>query len=236
MDLSTRSGLPEAMDDPGLDEITYGRCLADLAALNRITLTHRAVLRWLERAVGSGPVQAFSVLDVAYGQGDLLRALAVLAQRRGWQVRLRGIDLNPRAAAAAQAATPAGMLIDYRVGDVFEYMQEVPPDFIVSSQFFHHLNDSEIVRLLQWFESKARKGWMITDLQRHVLPYYGFRYLAAAMRWHRIVRDDGTISIARSFRRRDWEALLTMAGVQGPGAPAEIRWRFPFRYTVSRLK
>jgi len=230
MDLSVRSDLPEAMDDPGLDEATYRRCLSDLAALNRLTLTHQAALRWLDHAIGSAPAKAFSVLDVAYGQGDLLRALAALAERRGWRVQLRGIDLNPRSAAAAKAATPAGMQIDYRIGDVFAYQPETRPDFIVSSQFSHHLSDSDIVRLLQWLESNARIGWMITDLQRHFLPYYGFRYLAAAMRWHRIVRDDGTISIARGFRRRDWKALLQRAGV-----PAVIQWRFPFRYTVSRL-
>ncbi len=229
MDFSVRSDRAEAMDDPGLDEQTYRRCLADLAALNKFTLTHRPVLRWLAGAVG--PNASFSVLDVACGYGDLLRAIADQAARRGLQAQLAGIDLNPRSAAAARAATPAAMRIDYVLSDVFAYAPQPPPDFIVTSQFFHHLSDSDIVRLLQWFEKTAGKGWMITDLHRHFLPYYGFRFLAAAMRWHRIVQDDGTISIARGFRRRDWERLLQQAGVQ-----AKLRWRFPFRHTVSRLK
>lgn len=219
------------MDDPGLDEATYRRALRDLAALNRVTLTHRAALRWLGRAMAALPAAERSVLDVAYGQGDLLRAIAVLARRRGWRLRLTGIDLNPRSIAAAKAATPAWMQIDYRLGDVFAYAPETRPDFILTSQFAHHLSDADVVRLLQWLEQTALKGWMITDLHRHFLPYYGFRFVVAAMRWHRIVRDDGTISIARSFRRRDWESLLRKAGVE-----AEIRWRLPFRYTVSRLK
>jgi 2-polyprenyl-3-methyl-5-hydroxy-6-metoxy-1,4-benzoquinol methylase len=230
MDLSARSHLPEAMDDPGLDEQTYRRCLNDLAALNRVTGTHRAALRWLQAAIGRVPAQAWSVLDVAYGQGDLLRAIATLASRRGWRMRLAGIDLNPRSALAARQAN-AAMPIDYRIGDVFEYRPEPRPDFIFSSQFFHHLDDGQIVRLLQWFDENAAKGWMVTDLHRHFLPYYGFRFLVMAMRWHRIVRDDGTISIARGFRRAEWQALLAQAGVQ-----ADVRWRFPFRYTVSRLK
>lgn len=231
MDFFPRSDQAEAMDDPELDEPTYRRCLSDLAALNRVTLTHRATLRWLERAIGRDPQAEISVLDVAYGQGDLLRAVRLLAARRGWRLRLAGIDLNPRAAAAARAATPGGTRIDYRIGDVFTYRPEVAPDFIVTSQFSHHLSDSDIVRLLRWLDDNARRGWMITDLHRHFLPFYGFRFLAAVMRWHRIVRADGTISIARGFRRRDWEGLLGKAGVA-----AEIRWRLPFRYTVSRLK
>jgi 2-polyprenyl-3-methyl-5-hydroxy-6-metoxy-1,4-benzoquinol methylase len=235
VDLSVRSGLPEVMDEPGLDEATYRRALADLAALNRVTLTHRAVLHWLGRAIANAPGAEISVLDVAYGQGDLLRAIADLGVRRGWKLRLSGIDLNPRSAEAAEAAMPAGMRIDFQTGDVFEYSPERFPDFIVTSQFTHHLPDAEIVRLLRWLEKTAVRGWMITDLHRHFLPYYGFPLLVAAMRWHRIVRDDGRISIARSFRRRDWQMLLQQAGMGAPGA-AKITWRFPFRYTVSRLK
>jgi hypothetical protein len=45
------------------------------------------------------------------------------------------------------------------------------------------------------------------------------------------VRDDGMISIARSFRRGEWHAYLDKAGVQ-----ARISWHTAFRLCVSRLK
>jgi alkylated DNA nucleotide flippase Atl1 len=51
------------------------------------------------------------------------------------------------------------------------------------------------------------------------------------MRWHRIVRRDGQISVARSFIREDWERLLADVEIH-----AEINWHLLFRYTVSRLK
>ena len=104
MDFSIRSHLPEVMDEPGLDSATYQRCLADLAALNRLTMTHRPVLRWLAKATRRlAPGARFSLLDVAYGQGDLLRAIAAWAERRGLNAVLSGIDLNPRSAIAASA-------------------------------------------------------------------------------------------------------------------------------------
>jgi SAM-dependent methyltransferase len=106
MDLSVRADLPELMDAADLDPIIYDRCLRDLAAVNRVTFTHRATLRWLSNAVESSPSgQEISVLDVAYGQGDLLRAIGTWAAKRGQKIRLSGIDLNPRSAAAARAAT-----------------------------------------------------------------------------------------------------------------------------------
>jgi 2-polyprenyl-3-methyl-5-hydroxy-6-metoxy-1,4-benzoquinol methylase len=232
MDFAVRSRLPEVMDEPGLDAATYQRCLADLAALNRLTLTHRPVLRWLTKATsGLAPGAGFSLVDVAYGQGDLLRAIAAWAERRGLNAVLSGIDLNPRSAIAARPATPAGMRIDYLTGDVFDYAPAQSPDFIVTSQFTHHLDDAEIVRLLRWFENNAKLGWYITDLHRHPLAYYGFPLLTVLAGWHRIVRHDGMVSIARSFRKSDWQNLLSQAGTN-----AEISWRLPFRYGVSRLK
>jgi 2-polyprenyl-3-methyl-5-hydroxy-6-metoxy-1,4-benzoquinol methylase len=232
MSLALRSTQAELLDGDGVDAEEYARCLADLASVNRVTLTHLSTLRWLARAVaGLPPGATVAVLDVAYGDGDLLRAIHRWAVRRGIAVRLAGIDLNPVCAVAAQRATPATMAIDYRTGNVFDAEPEPRPDFIVSSQFTHHLADADVVRFLQWMERFAGRGWFIADLHRHVLAYYGFPLLARLFGWHRIVRLDGTTSIARSFRRAEWLALLAQAGIA-----AQVRWRFPFRLCVGRLK
>jgi 2-polyprenyl-3-methyl-5-hydroxy-6-metoxy-1,4-benzoquinol methylase len=232
MDLSLRpnpADLPELMDAPELDEGTYRRCLADLASVNRVTFTHRATLGWLARA--NAGREGFSLLDVAFGQGDLLRAIARWAGKRGVRAELSGIDLNPKSAAAAGAATPSEQKITYLTGDVFDYAPAMAPDFIVTSQFTHHLDRASIVRLLRWLEAHAARGWFIADLHRHRLAYFGFPLMARVMGWHRIVRLDGTVSIARSFTRSDWESMLAEAGIA-----AEVSWKTPFRYCVSRLK
>ncbi|MDD2878121.1 MAG: methyltransferase domain-containing protein [Acidiphilium sp.] len=230
MNLTHRSTLAEVMDDPSLDPAIYARCIGDLAKLNRVTFTHRPVLHWLAQTTRALPQgSTVSLLDVAYGDGDLLRAIGRWAAKRGFVARLSGIDLNPRSAAAAQAATPADLTIDYHCGDVFDYVPEQKPDFIVTSQFTHHLDDAQLVAFLRWIDRVAVRGWFITDLHRHAVPYYGFRVLARLMGWHRIVASDGTISIARGFRRDDWVAALAKAGVG-----ADVAWRFPFRHSVSR--
>lgn len=231
MDLSVRSTLPEVLDDEDVDIADYRRCLAELAVINRLTFTHRPTLRWLARATKALPAgETFSVLDVGYGDGDLLRAIARRADTPGPRARLSGIDLNPRSAAVARGATPADMTIDYRTGDVFSYTPDEPVDFIVSSQVTHHLSDEDVVEFLIWLETNSVYGWHIADLHRHPLAYYGFPVLAGLMRWHPIVRSDGMISVARSFRRRDWQAYLDKAGLK-----AEISWH-AFRFCVRRIK
>ena len=93
MDLSRRSTLPEEMDSGSTSAEDYARCLSDLAKLNRVTFTHRPALRWLARATRDLPPGAgVSILDVACGDGDLLRAIHSWAVRRGLKVTLEAVS------------------------------------------------------------------------------------------------------------------------------------------------
>lgn len=228
--LATRSDAAELMDTECADAADYARCLRDLSRANTLTLARRPTLAWLGQAARECDARdALSVYDVAYGHGDMLRAVAGWAKRRGRAVRLGGIDLNPGARTAALAASP-GLALDLAVGDVFA-ADPGRPDVIISSLFTHHLSDAQVVAFLRWMERHARLGWFINDLHRHRLPHLGFCLLARAMGWHRFVGHDGTVSIARAFRPREWESLLRQAGV-----PGTVRRRFPFRLCVSRLR
>ena len=224
--LAQRSHEVEVMDAPGLSPLEYRRCLRELAQVNRLTLTHRPVLRWLEQLIPVG--RPVVILDVAFGQGDLLRAIAHWAKERGVEVSLHGIDLNPRSAPIAREATRPELNITYQTGDVFTFVPERPPDLIVSSQFTHHLEDGEVTRFVRWLEQHARLGWFLTDLERSSLAYRAFPWLCAVAGWHDIVRYDGQVSIARSFRRGEWEQLVSGAGVQ-----ARVRRTFPFRLSIT---
>jgi hypothetical protein len=51
---------------------------------------------------------------------------------------------------------------------------------------------------------------------------------------HRIVRQDGTLSIARSIRPNEWPQIITRAGVDQK--IVNIARRFPFRVCVERIK
>lgn len=224
MDLSVRSTMSESMDGE-LDAQVYARCLRELGQVNRLTMTHSSTLGWLGERVAPG--SEVSVLDVGCGHGDLLRAIARWARRNNVTAHLSGLDLHPGSALAARAATPAWMGIEYRTGDVFAFEPEERPDFVVTSQCTHHLADGDVVRFLEWADATAVRGWHVADLHRHRVPFYAFPVLCRVARWHRIVREDGQISIARAFRRGDWVRYLAEAGVSG-----RVRWCFPFRLCV----
>lgn len=228
--LAVRSTEAERMDAADLDQATYSALLADLARVNRLTLSRRPTIGFLERALAGRT--RFRLLDVGFGQGDMLRSISRWAQRRGVSAELVGIDLNPRSAVAARAVTPSDEAIDYRTGDYAALAGE-GFDLIVSSLVAHHMAQAELIAFLRFMEAEARRGWMINDLHRHRLAHLGFPVLANAMRWHAIVRGDGRLSIARGFRPAEWRALLAEAGTP---QEARIVRRFPFRLCVERLR
>ncbi len=230
MNLAIRSTASERMDTDCLDYEDYRRCLRDLARVNTVTLTHRPTLAWL--ACAAGKLRSFSVLDVACGHGDMLRRLRRWSERKGIAVRLAGIDLNPWSTRAAREATPAAADIVFYTGDVFAFQPDEPFDFIICSQFAHHLTDGQVVMFLRWLEAHAERGWFIGDLHRHWFPYYGFGLLAWLARWHRFVLSDGRISIARAFSRNDWVRLIQAAGFDA--GDVTITWHVPFRLCVAR--
>lgn len=227
--LAERALADELMDDPALDAGTYSEVLHDLAKVNTITLARRPTLDFLARSVGSRP--NFRLLDVGFGNGDMLRSVARWARKRGVAAELVGIDLNPRSVAAAREATPPDLPIDYRTGD-YAGLVGGGWDCVISSLVAHHMTRGQLVAFLRFMDREASAGWLVNDLHRHGFAYAGWPLLAAVMRWHPIVRHDGHLSIARSYRPGEWPPLLAEAGVEG----ARVVRRFPFRLCVEKLR
>ncbi len=215
------------MDADDLPAATYADVVADLARVNVVTMAARPTLAFLRRVCRPGG--RYRVLDVGYGDGDMLRRIARWGERRGIAFELVGIDLNPRSEAAARAHTPAGSAIDWRTGDYADLADE-PWDIILSSLVAHHMTHAQLVAFLRFMQDHARVGWLVNDLHRHGFAYRGWPLLAALFRWHPIVRHDGHLSIARSYRPGEWPPILAEAGI----TDARIHRAFPFRLCVER--
>jgi 2-polyprenyl-3-methyl-5-hydroxy-6-metoxy-1,4-benzoquinol methylase len=234
-DLSLRaapSELLEWMDEPCSYE-DFRACLVDLGQVNRLTLSYRPTLDFLDQLVTViKPQHALRIVDVGSGGGDMLRCVERWATRRGVEIELTGIDLNPYAARAAKELSPAASAINWITGDAFIYTK--PVDVVLSSLFTHHLEEAEIVHFLAWSEAVAQRGWFVNDLCRESMPYRLFGLLAKTMRWHRFVQHDGPVSFRRSFREEDWERMLRKANIAANGVQL-ARWT-PARLCVERMK
>jgi SAM-dependent methyltransferase len=226
MTLAMRSQAEELMDADDLDAATYADVVGDLASVNTVTMARRPTLDFLARAIAGR--KTFRLLDVGFGDGDMLRRIARWAAARGIAAELVGVDLNPR---SEQAARAHGGDIRYVTGDYADLAGE-PWDVIVSSLVAHHMTRDQLVAFLRFMERHASAGWFVNDLHRHGFAHWGFPILATLARWHPIVRHDGTLSIARSYRPDEWPPILAEAGISA----ATVRRVFPFRLCVERLR
>jgi len=221
-----RSHAEEQMDADDLGPAIYAAVVGDLAKVNVVTLAARPTLAFLARAAKRS--KTLKILDVGFGDGDMLRRIAHWADRRGVSVELVGVDLNPRSETAARAH---GGAIRYVTGDYADLAGE-PWDVIVSSLVAHHMTHAQLIAFLRFMEVHAKIGWLVNDLHRHRFAHLGFPLLATLARWHPMVRHDGTLSIARSYRPDEWPPILAEAGI----ADAVVRRVFPFRLCVERLR
>jgi SAM-dependent methyltransferase len=229
--LARRAIAEELMDADDLDAATYAAVVHDLARVNTLTMARRPTLNFLAEVSRSPDAKPLRILDVGFGDGDMLRAIACWARKRGRPVELVGIDLNPRSAPAAQEATPADLAIDYRTGD-YAGLAGQKWDVVLSSLVAHHMTHTQLVGFLRFMDRESARGWFVNDLHRHGFAYLGFPLLATLMRWHRIVRHDGQLSIARSYRPAEWPPILAEAGIDG----ATVSRIFPFRLCVAKIR
>jgi SAM-dependent methyltransferase len=211
-------------------------CLHDIGRVNRLTSAFRPTISWLEDlvAVRSASAEPLRVVDVGCGYGDMLRRIDEWAQKHGVAVALTGIDLNPHAIRAAREATGPTQPIEWVVGDALSDNMRGDIDVVICSLLTHHLTDSQIVQFLQWAERRTRCGWFINDLHRKPVPYHLFRLWARLMNWHRFVKNDGAVSIRRSFVVEDWMRLCAAAELDAK--TVSIREYRPARLCVGRIK
>lgn len=227
MNLAVRSTAEELMDADDLDPATYAALIGDLARVNTVTLARRPTLAFLKRALKGK--RSLKLLDVGFGDGDMLRSIARWCAQHGVVAELVGVDLNPRSGPAARAHTPADLPIRYVTGDYADMGGGW--DAIVSSLVAHHMTHPQLLAFLRFMDLNAR-SWFVNDLHRHRLAHLGYPVLARAAGWHPIVRYDGRVSIARSFRPPEWRATLAQAGIEG----ARVFRAFPFRLCVERRR
>lgn len=235
-----RSHQLELMDTEKISFEEFHDCLNDLETINHLTFAYRPTLKWLKNSFKSlnrlniRPEHKIKIIDVGSGGGDMLRQIWKWGKKRCIPMELIGIDLNPWSKKSAMQKTPKEAPMRFETANIFEIPENERADFIISSLFTHHLSDADLIRFIKWMDMHAIHGWFINDLHRHPLPYYTIKYIVKIMRLNRLVQHDAPVSVARAFTASDWKNLLTKANFQT--RKIQIRWFFPFRYTVARHK
>jgi ubiquinone/menaquinone biosynthesis C-methylase UbiE len=211
----------------------YEGCLVELRRVNRYLGDTSALRRSLPPLIERAELREFSVLDVGAGSGELLRAIADWARATGRRARLVGLELNARSAAAILEESHGAAEISAVRGDALRLpFKDDTFDYAMCSLFTHHFKDDGVISILRELSRVSRLAVLVIDLHRHPIAYYFFTTIARLFLHNRLIREDGALSILRSFRPQELRCLAQQAAL----ANVTVERRFPFRLVLSGSK
>lgn len=228
-----RSHELEHLDKEDYTPEEYEGCLIELRRINRWLGDTSALRRSLLREIARDKVQSFSALDVGAGSGELLRVAAEWARESKRNAKLFGLELNNRSALAIIEESKAFTEIAALRGDALHLpFADDCFDYAFCSLFTHHFTDDQIIIIVQELARVARRRIFVLDLHRHALAYLFYTTAGKLFLRNRLIREDGALSILRSFRPHELHRLGTRAGL----ANLNVERRFPFRLVLSGNK
>jgi len=208
----------------------YEGCIVELQLVNRWLGDARALRSSLLNDIDNGERTPFSVLDVGAGSGELLRVIAEWARQRRRQNRLVGLELNARSASAIVNESRDLPTITAVRADALQLpFGDATFDYSTCSLFTHHFADDQVVAILKELARVARQQLYVIDLHRHPIAYYFYTTVARLFLHNRLIREDGALSILRSFKPDELAALAQKAGL----TRISVRRRFPYRLVLT---
>ena len=229
--LNNRDRQPEVMDQPGLDPKEHAKALMGLRRINAISRCSAGLFRPIEALAITQPAKPLRVLELACGGGDTAIDLALMAKRKGLLVDIHACDLNPEAVEIARtnAMRRQAALTVFTADALAKPTDHNTFDVVYCTLFAHHLDELDVVRLLEVMALRSRKLVLVDDLIRSrlgfALAWIGTRLLSRS--W--VVHTDGLLSVRAALQPDEMKSIAMQAGLNN----AQIKRSWPERYLLN---
>jgi ubiquinone/menaquinone biosynthesis C-methylase UbiE len=208
----------------------YEGCLVELQRVNEWLGDAKALRGSLLKEIEHRDLRSFSILDVGAGSGELLRVTAQWARESGRTASLVGLELNQRSAQAILAESlefPEISAVQSN-GLVLPF-PDAAFDFVISSLTLHHFDNEGAAGVLREMGRVARRRIFVIDLHRNAMAYFFYTTLGRIILHNRLLREDGALSILKSFTPDELEKLGSQAGLHN----VVVEKHFPSRLVLS---
>jgi ubiquinone/menaquinone biosynthesis C-methylase UbiE len=163
---------------------------------------------------------------VATGGADIPRAVLAWTRERGLRARVLATDISPEI--LRTAAGTSGLNFAVADGRALP-LRDRSVDVAMCSLALHHLPPGDAVIMLREMRRVARLGIIVNDLVRNWFGYAGAVLYTRVCTRNPLTRNDGPLSVRRSYTRREMAALAQRAGL-GP-----VRFRGFLGYRVAMV-
>src|SRR5438445_791473 len=208
----------------------YEGCIVELQRVNRWLGDASALRDSLLKEIEKLDLRSFSVVDVGAGSGELLQVIAEWSRKTNRNARLVGVELNARSAHAITERATIFPEISAVRGDAFQLpFRNKQFDYAICSLFTHHFKDDKVVAILRELSRVATRGIFVIDLHRHPIAYCFFTTVARLFLHSRLIREDGALSILRSFTPDELATLAEHANLKD----IKVGRHFPYRLVLA---
>jgi len=211
----------------------YEGCLVELRRVNEWLGDSRALRNSLLKEIERQGLQSFSILDVGAGSGELLRVAAHWAHKTNRRASLVGLELNERSARSTlDESADFPEISSVQANGLGLPFPDHSVDYVMSSLTLHHFDDESAVEILREMGRVAKRGIFVIDLHRNPTAYFFYTTVGHLILHNRLLREDGALSILKSFKPEELENL----GHRAKLANVSVEKHFPSRLVlIARL-
>ncbi len=208
----------------------YEGCIVELQRVNEWLGDARALRGSLLKEIERRNLRSFSILDVGAGSGELLRVAARWARETNRGASLVGLELNTRSARVIMDESARFPEISSVQASGLELpFPDRSVDYVISSLMLHHFDDEGAIGILREMGRVARRGVFVIDLHRNPVAYFFYTTVGNLFLHNRLIREDGALSILKSFKPDELEKLGQQAGLGN----VTVEKHFPSRLVLS---
>lgn len=223
--LNSRSDKKELLDGDQIPEKDLLLNLKELDTINRLLGGYNISLSALNKIVDGNAT--YKLVDIGCGGGDTLKHIYKWTVKSKKNIELLGIDIKPVCIEYATANTKAFPIKyicdDYR--QLYAHTEKV--DIIHACLFCHHLDEAQLLELIQ-FALQHKAILVINDLERNPIAYYSIKWITRLFSNSYLVKNDAPLSVARGFKKDEWQDMLVKAGA----TDFTVKNKWAFRHQV----
>jgi SAM-dependent methyltransferase len=229
-DFSTRSYQEELMDDLNAPTDELHLNLDEIIQINKITGGPNVSIQGVKKLLVNTSKKEIHFVDIGCGGGDMLAYLAKQSSKLGVRFKLTGVDFQPKVIDFAKKKYPwLANQVNWVVGDYKELLRSgLKADIFHAALFCHHFTDEELIPFFRDLSTASELGFVINDLQRHPLAYYGIKVINTFASKSRFTKHDAPLSVLRAFKKNELQDLFVQTGLER----YSMTWKWAFRYLV----
>ncbi len=229
IDLTYRSYQKELLDNDDIPFADIKQNMKELNKVNSLLGGHKITINGIETInAGKHKLPFLTVCEIGCGGGDNLNAIANWSKKKNLKVFFTGIDIKQACieyACEQYPTLPAKWITsDYATAD----LSLNKPAIIFSSLFCHHFKETELIEMVKWMKENCQKGFFINDLHRNHLAFYLIKWITRLFSRSYLVKNDAPLSVARGFKKEEWKAIFSAAGIK----QYNIKWKWAFRHLI----